>query len=256
MTNRQGAHIWYELITDDPDAAQEFYGSVVGWSFSRPPGGLERDYRIVSAPDGDVGGLMRTPAGASMPPIWLGYVGVNDVDASVAKLKSLGGGVHRDPTDIPGVGRFAFVADPQGALFYLMRGDSDEESRSFAPMADGHCGWNELVTSDQHAALDFYRAMFGWTKGEVMPMGEMGDYTFIHHGDTMIGAMMNRTDASAKPMWRYAFRVADIDAAQAAVDAGGGAVRHGPTEVPGGDWVIGAKDPQGAMVTFVGSRKK
>ena len=64
-------------------------------------------------------------------------------------------------------------------MFYLMRGDSDGQSTAFAPMKAGHRSWNELVTSDQEAALDFYGALFGWTKTGAMPMGEMGEYAFV-----------------------------------------------------------------------------
>ncbi len=254
MTNRHGSHIWYELLTDDLDGAQAFYGAVMGWTWSRPEGGMERDYRIFSASGVGVGGLMESPDPA-MGPVWLGYVGVDDVDASTAKLRSLGGSVHVEPTDIPGIGRFAFVTDPQGAPFYLMRGSSDQESTAFAPSVEGHCGWNELVTSDQQGALDFYGAMFGWKRGDAMPMGEMGDYIFLHHGEPMIGAVMKRFDPQASPLWRFSFRVADIDVARAAVEKGGGTVDHGPTEVPGGDWVIQTHDPQGAVVIFNGSRQ-
>ncbi|GAB3684987.1 VOC family protein [Salinisphaera aquimarina] len=254
MRNRHGTPIWYELLTRDADAAQTFYSAVIGWSVSKPAGGLERDYRIISTMDSAVGGLLRSPDDAGMAPQWLFYIGVDDVDAAAAKLNSLGGSVHVEPTDIPDVGRFAFVADPQGAPFYLMRGASDEQSRSFAPTVAGHCAWNELAAANQDTALEFYQTMFGWTKGDVMPMGPMGDYSFIHHGDTMLGAMMNRPQDSTPPMWRYYFRVDDIDAINAAIAANGGTLLHGPTEVPGGDWVIQARDPQGAMIGFVGSR--
>ncbi|MGH8578929.1 MAG: VOC family protein, partial [Gammaproteobacteria bacterium] len=92
----------YELLTTDPDAATDFYGKVVGWQ-ARGAGQPGMGYRLWSIGDGDVGGL--------------GYVGVDDVEAAVEKLTAAGGAVHMRPTDIPGVGRFAFVADPQGVLF-------------------------------------------------------------------------------------------------------------------------------------------
>lgn len=257
MTNRDGTPIWYELMTDAPDAAQDFYGAVMNWTFQKPPGGLERDYRIFAATDGEgVGGVMKAPDGASFAPIWAVYFGVADVDAMAAKVASLGGSVHMEPQDIPGVGRFAFVADPQGAMFYLMRGDSDADSTAFAPMKAGHCCWNELVTSDQTAALDFYGALFGWKKTGAMPMGDMGDYTFIGAADDMIGAMMNAPNPGAAPFWNFAFSVGNIDTAKSAVESGGGLITNGPIELPGdqGDWLIQANDAQGAKVMFVGKR--
>src|SRR5690554_744185 len=256
MTNREGTPIWYELLTTAPDAAQDFYAAVTGWKFQTPPGGLERGYRLFSDADGEgIGGVMQMPEGAPFDPIWAVYFGVEDVDASAAKVKSLGGSVHIEPQDIPGVGRFAFVADPQGATFYLMRGASDEASTAFAMEKLGHCAWNELVTSDQEAALEFYSALFGWEKSGAMPMGEMGDYTFLKCGDVDLGAMMTRQEDTKRPFWNFAFSIADIDAANAAVEAGGGTVYQGPTELPTeGDWLIQTRDPQGATAMFVGPR--
>lgn len=258
MTNRDGTPIWYELMTAAPDAAQDFYRKVMGWTFETPPGGMERDYRTFTANGEGVGGVMKMPDGSPFGATWAVYFGVADVDATARQVKKLGGSVHMEPQDIPGVGRFAFVADPQGAMFYLMRGDSDGNSTAFAPMRTGHCSWNELVTSDQVAALDFYSKLFGWTKTGSMPMGPNGDYTFIGQGDTdMIGAMMNADEAGKTPYWNFAFTVPDIDAAKNAVEKGGGTVAHGPMELPGdeGDWLIQANDPQGAKVMFTGKRK-
>jgi predicted enzyme related to lactoylglutathione lyase len=253
MPNREGDHVWYELLTTDPDAAAEFYTGAVGWKVRNS--GMEGvDYRLWSAPDADIGGLMKLPDGAPMPPMWLGYVGVADVDRKAAEVKQRGGAIHMPPTDIPNVGRFAMVADPQGVVFYVMRGNSDQPSTAFKPTAEGHCAWNELVTSDQNAALDFYTKLFAWEKGDAMPMPGMGDYRFLNHGGGMIGAVMNRPHAEQRPMWNYYFRVSGIDAAADRVRSRGGKITFGPMEVPGGDWVINGIDPQGASFGLVGSK--
>lgn len=258
MTNREGTPIWYELMTPDPDAAQQFYEPVMGWTFEAMPGGLNLDYRIASAKDKSVAGVMRTPDHAeTMPSMWFVYIGVEDVDAAAEKVKLLGGSVDIEPTDIPGVGRFAFCTDPQGAQFYLMRGSSDEVSTAFAPMMPGHGCWNELVTSNQKAALDFYSKLFGWEHGGAMPMGPAGDYTFISHDGAMIGAVMDTQEKNIKPFWNFAMQVADIDAAKMAVENGGGTVRMGPVELPDNSgWLIQTDDRQGAKIMFVGARKE
>lgn len=139
-------------------------------------------------------------------------------------------------------------------MFYIMRGASDGESSAFKPMAEGHCAWNELVTSDQAAALDFYGRLFGWEKGDAMPMGELGHYRFIHHGGEMMGAVMNRPEDAPPPTWNYYFRVSGIDAAAERIRGNGGTVTFGPMEVPGGDWVVNGIDPQGARFALVGSK--
>ena len=247
--NAHGSFVWYELISPDPDAAARFYGEVVGWQ-SRDAGVEGMDYRLFSIGGEDVAGFMAAP-GPDMPPGWIGYVGVDDVDAAVARIVAAGGAVHMPAMDLQGVGRMAIVADPQGAPLYVMRGSGDAPSTSFAPDRQGHGAWNELVTSNQAGALAFYQNQFGWTKGDAMPMGEMGDYQFIEHGGETIGAVMNRTPHHPRSSWSFCFRVPDIQEAQRRIADGGATILYGPAQVPGGDMVIQATDPQGAAFMVV-----
>jgi predicted enzyme related to lactoylglutathione lyase len=257
MPNQHGDFIWYELLTTDANAAARFYGAVIGWQAWAAEGSA-RDYRILGIGGADVAGLMPIPADADragMRPGWLGYVGVRDVDATVAEITRAGGTQHMPPTDIPGVGRFAMVSDPQGIVFYVMRGAMEATSTSFAPTKPGHCHWNELATSDQGAALAFYTGLFAWEKGDAMPMGDMGTYQFIvHHGRT-IGAMMTRSAGGPPPAWNFYFGVKDIDVAARSVSGNGGAIHYGPAEVPGGVHIIVAADLQGALFGLVGPRQ-
>lgn len=257
MPNPDGTPIWYELITNAPDEAQKFYGDVMGWKFEQTQAAPDREYHLCLPPnEPPLCGMVKMPDGAPFPPHWAVYFGVNDVDAATNKLKSLGGEVHMGPQDIPGVGRFAFVADPQGASFYLMRGDSDENSQSFDPKTSGHFSWNELVTSDQKAALKFYSDLFGWKKTGAMPMGDSGDYTFFGKGKVaMFGAMMDLPGKDPRPYWNFALQVADIDVTKSAVKSGGGKLTQGPIELPvGNDWLIQVDDPQGVKMMFTGPR--
>ena len=153
--------------------------------------------------------------------------------------------------DIPDVGRIAMVADPQGNPFYIMRGSVDQVSTSFAPDKPGHTAWNELQTSDLEAATSFYTDMFGWTLGDVMPMGEMGDYQFIDHGGRMIGAMM-KAPPGAPGGWGFAFHNRDVDAAVDRIRELGGKVDQGPMEVPGDQRAVMATDPEGVPFMLVG----
>ena len=253
MANPHGTPIWYELLTIDADAAQAFYADVVGWSIAPSGMTVGGDYRILTAPDGGaVGGLMALPDGAPMKPGWLGYIGVDDVDAAAAKVGELGGSVLMGPQDIPGVGRFALVSDPQGLPFYVMRGDSPEGSQAFSFTAPGHCSWHELATADADAALGFYGALFGWTNPESMPMGPMGDYRFLYVGSERFGGAMN-AGTGMPTRWSYYFRVPSIGAAKERAIAAGGRIVMGPQEVPGGDYVILGIDPQGAGFALVGA---
>lgn len=254
MSNRHGTPIWYEVMTTDPDAAEAFYASVVGWTVvgSQQPG---MDYRMLMTGERGTGGIFRLDQAmldAGAKPGWLSYIGVDDVDAAAGKIKALGGHIFVPPSDIPNVGRFAFAADPQGVPFYVMRGSSPQNSEAFDRSLIGACGWNELYATDKAAAFDFYGAMFGWTKAGEMDMGEMGTYDFIGHDGDQIGAIMTAPPQSPHPHWNYYFRVASIGAAKAAVEAGGGSLFMGPMQVPTGDFVLGGADPQGAMFHLVG----
>jgi len=255
MANAHGDWIWYELLTNDADGAAAFYGPLLGWSFA-DSGQEGMDYRVFSHGDHAIGGLMSLPDGAPMPPCWMGYIGVDDVDVSAAAIKAAGGAIHMEPQDIPGVGRFAFVADPQGVLFYIMKGAVEGgESLSFAgdKPRPGHCAWNELHTTDKDGAHAFYGAQFGWTKDGEMPMGAMGTYDFLRHG-SVIGAMMTKVPDDPVPHWLHYFRVANLDAAFAQAKAGGAIITREPHEVPGGDWTFTGIDPQGAHFAIVGQK--
>jgi predicted enzyme related to lactoylglutathione lyase len=250
-------------MTSDPQAAIAFYGDVVGWT-GQPFGGERTDdpYTVMSGSAGPMGGIMAIPAEAKdcgMSPWWGGYVGSADVDADAKRLAAAGGKVMREPDDIPGVGRFAVMADPGGAVFMLLKGSSPDGMEAAPPMAEGHVGWHELYSGDFDADMAFYTGALGWSKGEAMDMGEMGSYQLVSQTggsdfQSMTGGIMPRPREVPVPVWLFYFVVGDIDAAAERVKAGGGAVLNGPMEVPGGGWIIQATDPQGAMFALVGSR--
>lgn len=255
MRNAHGDFVWYELLTTEPEAAAAFYGAVLGWAVQ--PGGAVPGYRLFVAAGTEVAGVMALPpeaVQAGMPPQWLGYIGVDGVDEAVAGVLAAGGSQYVPPTDIPGIGRFALLADPQGVPFYVMRGTMDEASDAFAPMRPGHCNWNELTTTDREAALRFYGTQFGWEKGDAMPIGETEEYRFLQHHGVTLGAVMNRMPGASGPGWTFYFGVPDIDRAAGQVTTGGGTVQHGPAEVPGGSFIILGTDPQGARFGLVGPR--
>lgn len=253
-----GSNVWYELITPDPDGATKFYRAVVGWTIGEPIGG-DQDYRMINRGDGGfAGGVLKLTsdmAGHGAKPIWLGYIGADDVDATVAKVEAKGGKTLMPAFDIP-QGRIAMVADPQGNPFYVMKpippaGKEDAQSDVFSPTAEQRISWNELTTNDPAAARTFYGDLFGWTSEEFMPMGELGEYRFFAHAGTTIGALCQpMPGGSAK--WRYYVRVPSIAKSVEAIKQNGGTVTVGPHEVPGGDQIIIGNDPQGAEFALVG----
>ena len=251
MTQQPGPFIWYELLTNDVEAAIAFYGKVVGWG-TQDSGMPGMDHRMWLAGDVAIGGVMSNapPVPQGTPPIWLGYAKVDDVDATLAAMTAAGGTVFMPSMDLAQVGRMALVSDPQGALIHVMTPESAAPSRAHAPGTPGHAGWHELHTTDGVAALAFYGTHLGWGKSDVLDMGPMGQYRMFNAGGEAIGGMMN-SPAFPQPIWLYYFNVADIDAAKARLEEAGGTVLMGPHEVPGGQRVIQAKDPQGAIFALI-----
>ncbi|MCW5725167.1 MAG: VOC family protein [Maricaulaceae bacterium] len=251
MSEQHGQFCWHELVTTDIAGAQAFYAAVTGWEAS--PSGME-GYTLMKAGGREVAGLMALPEEVKANggrPAWVGYIFADDVDARAAEAAKKGGAVHHPPHDIPGVGRFAVVADPQGAVFALFH--SGAEGPPPPPMGTpGHVGWNELTTSDWPAAWDFYSGMFGWRKDQAMDMGEMGTYQLMNRGGDPFGAMMNATQPGQPPAWLFYFNVDSIAAAKARVERAGGQVLHGPMEVPNEQWILVGIDPQGVMFALVG----
>ena len=240
--------IWYELMTTDLDAAKAFYSTVVGWK-THDSGMPGMKYELFGVDGKDVGGMMGMP-GPGMKPAWMAHIYTEDVDAAVKAVTERGGSIFRPPTDIPNVGRFAVVSDPQGAAYLLFQPGGTGMPPMLAPNAVGSVGWHELGTTDWEKAWDFYSGLYGWTKHMAVDMGPMGTYQTFMATATQGGGMMNLppflTEAGHKPGWLYYITVDSIQAAKQRVLDGGGTVTHGPAEVPGGAWVLQGVDPQGA----------
>lgn len=244
--------IWHDLMTTDVAAACKFYADVVGWTFTEQ----QPDYQVVNAEGLGMGGIMATPSELKgMPPFWSGYIHTPDVDAACAKIKKLGGKIHREPWDVPGIVRIAIVSDPTGANFNIMQPMSTGDGNLAPATAMGAVGWNELHAGDLDAAWNFYAEMFGWSKGMTMDMGEMGPYQLFQIDGVDVGGMMKKQAMLPMPMWLYYFNVAGIDAAVARIVAAGGQVVMGPHQVPGGQWIVSAMDPQGGNFQLLSATK-
>jgi uncharacterized protein len=192
-----------------------------------------------------------------MKPGWVGFIGVDDVDAYAKRLEQAGGKLHCEPQDIPTIGRFASVEDPQGAVFLLFKGSLDSAPPRPPAGSPGTVGWNELSANDERSAWPFYSKLFGWREDSTMDMGPNGTYRIFNNGSGPIGAVMTRDSSkSPVPFWLYYFNVEDIDAAANRIKEKNSQVLMGPHQVPGDVWIILGVDPQGAMFSIVGPRKQ
>jgi len=255
-SDSRGKFVWYELLTSDPAAAQDFYIDVVGWG-TAPFEGAPIPYTMWMKGETPVGGVVEFPQeeAKGQPPHWMAHVYVDDVDATAARVTELGGEILMGPEDIPDVGRYAVFRDPQGAVLSAFRPTEDMD-RSEGEPEPGDVSWNELGTTDQGAALAFYSDLFGWEKQEAMPMGEAGVYQMYGRAGRMLGGMYNKTadmpdvdkgkSEPGPPAWLYYIRVPDLDESVQKVRAKGGKIVVEPMEVPGGSRIAVGIDPQGA----------
>lgn len=258
MPAPRGKFIWYDVMTSNPEAAASFYSHVIGWEAQEHSMPDNRTYTVFSKGRAMVAGLMAIPEpmrAQGARPCWSGYVAVDDVDGDAARVKAEGGAIRREPEDIPNVGRFAVASDPGGAVFLLFKPNTEEEPRTVAPMTPGHVGWHELYAGDLDREFAFYARLFGWTKDRAVDMGAMGTYQTFAIGGAPVGGMMKGCPQMSGPCWNYYIAVESVAAAAARATERGGQVLNGPQEVPGGAWVVQARDPQGAAFAMVSSQK-
>ena len=242
MVKHHGHSVWYELMTTDMEAAKAFYADVVGWGTqdASMPG---MPYALSTAGKTSVSGIVDLPEDArklGMRPSWLGYVGVDDVDATAARIKRLGGTVYVEPTDVPNISRICVAVDPQMADD---RAAQVADTRPGARRAEtpGRVGWHELLAADREQAFAFYAELFGWQKADA-DTGAVGTYQLFSAGGETIGGMFTKQPEMPAPYWLYYFNVGDIDVAMRRVKAGGGGILSSPVEVPGGSWVVQCTD--------------
>jgi len=242
-----GSFVWCELLTTDSTAAQSFYKKVVGWT--AVPFAPDGSYNVFNNASGaGVAGVMKLPDAAKQmgaPPNWMMYVGTPSVDETAVRIASLGGRVLKQPENIPDTGRFAVVQDPFGAIFGIFQPPPNRPGRVGQPGV-GDFSWFELYTPNPEGAWKFYQTLFGWEKTSAMDMGEMGVYQMFGRGGGVPNGGIMKPPPGAPAAWMPYALVKDAKAAAATATANGGKIINGPMEVPGGDWILNARDPQGA----------
>lgn len=238
--SRVGTFVWHENVSTDPKGAQDFYTRLFGWKIEVfKTDGFE--YPMISSGGQNHGGF--PPVQEGTPSHWVGNIAVESVDDSVEKAKSAGGKLLHGPQDIPEVGRFAVLADPQDAVFVVFQFSGE------GPAGAGVFVWDELGTQDVEGAERFYNAVFGWTTKD---MGEeYGGYKLFQQGETGVGGLMKMPDPSAPSLWVPYITVEDTDATVArAGELGGSTVLEG-MDVPNVGRVAILKDPAGAAFGII-----
>src|ERR1700759_2712350 len=201
MVCDHGRFVWYELMTTDVAAAEAFYTNVVGWT-AQDASTPDLPYTLFTAGKASVSGLMCLPEDAKKmgaTPRWMGYVGVNDVDAMADRIKSLGGAVYVPPTS-SNIGRISVVADSQAATLGLVEGLKPSQQQPTELDELGHVGWHELFAVDGERALAFYDELFGWQKADD-EIGPMDTYQVFSACGQTIGGMFTKDPTVPVPFW-------------------------------------------------------
>src|ERR1700722_10088664 len=188
--DNRGRFVWHDLMTTDKKAASGFYAKVLGWKtqeWDKNP-----DYTLWVGANGMLGGLMTLPPEArAAGSHWLAYILTDNLDTSVQTVERLGGRTLKGSTDVPDVGRFAVVADPQGAAFCLFQQGGAPGGVGGGPLSNDF-SWHELGTTDPEAALKFYGELCGWENTAKHDMGPMGFYYLVGmKGVEFAGAFKN-----------------------------------------------------------------
>jgi predicted enzyme related to lactoylglutathione lyase len=245
-TPSSGRFVWHELATNDVKKAVAFYSELFSWTASEADMG-EMKYTMLKSGETGVGGAMNLMPGENAPPHWRAYCTVVDVDAAAKRAGELGGKIYMPPTDIPNVGRFAVVADPQGAVLLPFRDKTESPEREGPPAVGTFC-WDELATSDPAAAAKFYSSIYGWKVTE-QPMGAMGTYRVLNRGERMSGGIMGLPAPGVPPHWAAYVAVANVDATVKRVESLRGKLLVPPTDIPNMGRFAAFTDPTGAALS-------
>lgn len=249
-----GVPSWTDLATPDPEAAQEFYGQLFGWSYETNPTGTPgSDYIMANKGDAAAAGMMKLTeemAASGMPPVWSTYVTVTDVDETAERAGKAGGAVMQPPMDVMESGRMAVLADSSGAVICAWQ----PKDHIGAEVINEHGAftWAELMTPDPASVTDFYAEVFGWS-ANTAPMPGM-DYTvFMVEGgnENGIAGAMKPPEEGMPAFWGVYFNVDDAAATAAKAKDLGATLMMEPTAVPGVGTLATMHDPQGAVFSIM-----
>lgn len=243
-----GTFSWMDLGTTDFAGAKAFYAGLFGWELEDMPAGEGMIYSMARLHGKYVAGIYEQDEeqrAQGIPPNWLSYVTVDDIDARTAEAERLGAAILSPPIDVLDSGRMSLMSDPTGATFAMWQ--PGKHIGAQVVNVPGALTMNELDTRDVPAAKEFYRSLFGWTFEDVPG----GVYTNVKNGDNLNAGMMELAPEwdDVPPHWRAYFAVDNCEDSLAKIKELGGQVMVEPTEVPAGRFAV-VEDPQGASFSL------
>ncbi len=239
-----GKFVWADLVTDDALAAQKFYTALFGWKFYDYGG-----YLIGRNNDRPLCGIFQRPrpVDQSAKPRWLGFLSVPSVSRAQAAVSQAGGRVLAPPQKMPKRGEQAIFADPEGALFGVVKSSAGDPEDFLAEPGDWI--WIQLFSRDARQAAEFYRKVGGYTIQENTRPGKLGDYVLTSEGYARATVGTIRTaDKSIRPTWLLFVRVGNVGETVAkAKQLGGRSLIEPKPELFEGKLAVVA-DPTGAAI--------
>ncbi len=242
-----GRFVWNDLMTKDADHCRAFYTELFNWKTNEMDmGDMGKYTMLLNGPDQHGQAGIVPLEDDDVPSHWISYVTVDDVDATLAKVEGWGGTVAVPGVDIPGVGRFGVIQDPQGAVISPFRSASGEP-----PIREkkdpGDFRWYELVTEDLPGAKTFYANVFGWTFEE-SSVGPDGYWIAKRKGDMPVCALMKKPpQMPVAAAWTSYINVEKINETHARALNLGGNEYVEVTKIPNAGYFSMLSDPSGAV---------
>jgi len=247
--------VWHDLNTKDLAGAKRFYGELFNWKFD---GSEHGEYVHITAGTEMIGGMRKMGADEHQPPMWLGYLAVDDVAATVSRITAANGKVYMPTTTMDKVGTFAVCADPTGAAFAPWKSARPgEDAERSGPPGMYTFAWDELVTTDPGAAIPFYAKIFGW-EPQAMDMGGGNTYTLLNRPGVKIngqqaaaGGVMKSPPGVQHSFWISYISVENTDSLCERATRLGATVAVPPTDIPNVGRFACWMDPQQASIAVL-----
>lgn len=244
-----GKIVWHDLVTDKPEQSQRFYEELFAWDFEASEikvGQRLVPYTLIRNQGQLIGGMVdqRTLKAKVDISQWFSLMSVEDIDASLALIKKLGGKVWSEAVDVGERGKIAVVEDKQGAIFALIENRYADPSDNDLPKV-GDFLWNEVWASDLQQSSEFYQS---FTQLSQKGLEQKQDYVLLNSQQPRFGLMPNPI-TGLDPVWLSYVRVKDEAALKSAlgkVESLGGKILVNAQKRDIGGWVALVQDPSGA----------
>ena len=242
-----GRIAWYQLVTKDATAANDFYTQVIGWNNEETNENGEEAASVWSE-TASSGALVTIDTNQQLPSHWRAYIAVPDLADACEKVMMGGGEIVQEPTEFNGIGEAALATDLLGAAFGMVQPSSTLPPFTHGNATPGHFCWSELNTENYTLAFRFYEALFQWKPGRAVNIPDGRVYQMFAQQSNEIGGIMGfRKGEDLPPHWQQYIHVDSVDSAATRATSLGGTLLVEPHQVPDGARAARISDPQGAI---------